>query len=71
MCLAPFVLLIFDKKRGVIMEQFKEYVAEKIRVLRQMGIISKMTRLERTRLIRSRNETECDNIAHSLIMKYL
>lgn len=71
MCLAPFVLLIFDKKRGVIMEQFKEYVTEKMRLLRQMGVMGKITRLERTKLIRSKNEVECDNIAHSLIMKYL
>ena len=53
------------------MEQFKEYVTEKMRLLRQMGVMGKITRLERMKLIRSKNEVECDNIAHSLIMKYL
>lgn len=49
----------------------KAYVKEKVRILNQMGIMHRLSKLEKTKLVRSRNETECDNVAHSLIMKYL
>lgn len=48
-----------------------KYIYRKQQILKQMGVLCKLTKEELHKLKTATNEIAADNIAHSFIMRYL